>query len=62
VNLQTRQIIDVLADRKADTAATWMATHPEIQAGRVAIVELIMPRLQRQEPLKRSSARIASIS
>ncbi|HEX4203017.1 MAG TPA: ISL3 family transposase [Ktedonobacteraceae bacterium] len=31
VNLQTRQIIDVLADRKAETAAAWMAAHPEIQ-------------------------------
>lgn len=31
VNLQTRQIIDVLADRKAETAAAWMTSHPEIQ-------------------------------
>lgn len=31
VNLQTRQVIDVLADRKTDTSATWMATHPEIE-------------------------------
>ena len=31
VNLQTRQVIDVLADRKADTSATWMASHPEIR-------------------------------
>jgi transposase len=30
VNLQTRAIIDVLADRKAETAAAWMASHPEI--------------------------------
>ena len=30
VNLQTRQVIDVLADRKAETAAAWMASHPEI--------------------------------
>lgn len=31
VDLQTRQVIDVLADRKAETAATWMASHPEIK-------------------------------
>ncbi len=30
MNLQTRQIIDVLADRKAQSAAAWIATHPEI--------------------------------
>lgn len=31
VNLQTRQVIDVLPDRKAETSATWMASHSEIQ-------------------------------
>jgi hypothetical protein len=31
VNLQTRQVIDVLADCKTQTSATWMATHPEIE-------------------------------
>ncbi len=31
VNLQTRQIIDVLADRKTETSATWMTSHPEIR-------------------------------
>jgi transposase len=31
VNLQTRQVIDVLPDRKAETSATWMASHPEIR-------------------------------
>lgn len=30
VNLQTHAIIDVLTDRKAETAAAWMASHPEI--------------------------------
>jgi transposase len=30
VNLQTRQVIEILADRKAETAAAWMASHPEI--------------------------------
>jgi transposase len=31
VNLQTRQVIDMLADRNAETAAAWMAAHPEIE-------------------------------
>jgi len=31
VNLQTRQVIDVLADRKAETSATWMTSRPEIK-------------------------------
>jgi transposase len=31
VNLQTHQVIDVLADRKAETSTTWMASHLEIQ-------------------------------
>ncbi len=31
VNLQKRQVIDVLPDRKAETSATWMACHPEIE-------------------------------
>lgn len=31
VNLQTRQTIDLLADRKAESAAAWMAVHPEIE-------------------------------
>jgi transposase len=31
VNLQTRAVIDVLADRKAETSAAWMAAHPEIK-------------------------------
>ena len=30
VNLQTHAIIDLLTDRKAETAAAWMASHPEI--------------------------------
>ena len=33
VNLQTHQVIEVLADRKAETAATWRASHPEIELG-----------------------------
>ena len=51
VDLQTRQVIDVLADRKAETSATWMASHPEIKAGRVEIVEetmLLPPPLHRR--------------
>ncbi len=31
VNMQTHQVIDVLADRKAETSATWMASHREIK-------------------------------
>jgi transposase len=31
VNLQTHQVVEVLADRKAETTATWMASHPEIK-------------------------------
>ncbi len=31
VNMQTHQVIDLLADRKAETAATWIASHPEIE-------------------------------
>ncbi|EFH88057.1 ISL3 family transposase [Ktedonobacter racemifer] len=30
VDLDAHQIIDLLPDRQADTAAAWMATHPEI--------------------------------
>jgi transposase len=30
VDLDAHQIIDVLPDRQADTAAVWMAAHPEI--------------------------------
>lgn len=30
VNLQTHQVVEVLADRKAETSAAWMAAHPEI--------------------------------
>jgi transposase len=31
VDLQTHNVIDVLPDRTADTSASWMATHPEIE-------------------------------
>ncbi|HEY7122972.1 MAG TPA: transposase [Ktedonobacterales bacterium] len=31
VDLQTHQVLDVLPDRTADTAAAWMATHPEVE-------------------------------
>jgi len=30
VDLEAHQIIDILPDRQAETASTWMATHPEI--------------------------------
>jgi transposase len=31
VDMQTHQVIDVLSDRKVETSATWMASHPEIE-------------------------------
>ena len=31
VDLQNHQVLDVLPDRKAETAATWMKSHPEIR-------------------------------
>jgi transposase len=31
VDLQSHQVLDVLPDRKAETVATWMAAHPEIE-------------------------------
>jgi transposase len=31
VNMQTHQVVDVRASRKAETSATWMASHPEIE-------------------------------
>jgi transposase len=31
VNMQTHQVVDVLADRKAETSAAWMASHSEIE-------------------------------
>ena len=30
VNMQSHEVIDILPDRKAETSAAWMATHPEI--------------------------------
>src|SRR6266487_602993 len=30
VNMQSRKIIDLLPDRKAETASVWMSAHPEI--------------------------------
>jgi transposase len=31
VDLQTHQVLDVLADRTAETAAAWMVAHPELE-------------------------------
>ncbi len=31
VDLQTHEVLDVLPDRTADTSATWMAEHPELE-------------------------------
>jgi transposase len=32
VNLESRKVIDLLPDRKADTAAAWMRQHPDLMA------------------------------
>ncbi|GHO63934.1 transposase [Ktedonobacter sp. SOSP1-52] len=32
VNLETRRVVDLLPDRKADTSATWMRHHPDLMA------------------------------
>ncbi len=32
VNLESRRVVDLLADREADTSATWMRQHPDLQA------------------------------
>jgi hypothetical protein len=37
VDMQSHKVIDILPDRSAETAAAWIATHPEIEAGRVEI-------------------------
>jgi transposase len=34
VDLQTHKMLDVLPDRTAETSATWMAAHPELDIGR----------------------------
>lgn len=31
VDMQTHKVLDVLADRTAETSAAWMAAHPEIE-------------------------------
>ena len=55
VDMQRHKGSDVLPDRKAATSAAWMATHPEIEAGRVGTEEAIMH--QRQPlPLPRPSS------
>jgi len=55
VDMQRHKVLDVLPDRKAATSAAWMATHPEIEAGRVGTEEAIMH--QRQPlPLPRPSS------
>jgi transposase len=32
VNLESRRVVDLLADREADTSAAWMRQHPDLQA------------------------------
>jgi hypothetical protein len=54
VDMRSHKVIDVLPDRSAETSAAWMATHPEIETGRVEIVEGTMHQ-QRRLPLPRPS-------
>jgi len=42
VDMQSHQTIDLLPDRKKETAAAWMSAHPEIDAGRVEIAAATM--------------------
>src|SRR5260221_1915000 len=32
VNLESRRVVDLLADREADTSAAWMRQHPDLKA------------------------------
>ncbi len=54
VDLQSHQTIDLLPDRKKETAAAWMSMHPEMKAGRVGIVAATMPLLPEVSLLKLS--------
>jgi transposase len=61
VDLQSHQTIDLLPDRKKETAAAWMSMHPEIKAGRVGIAAATMPLRPPVALLKLSSAQTVSI-
>ena len=60
VDMQSHQTIDLLPDRKKETAAAWMSAHPEIDAGRVGIEEEIMQQEHVKGPRKRPKLLIGS--
>jgi transposase len=62
VDMCSHKVIDVLPDRSAATSAAWMATHPEIEAGRVEIEEGTMHQPQRLLLPRPSSVRTGFIS
>jgi transposase len=61
VDMQSHQTIDLLPDRKKETAAAWMSAHPEIDAGRVGIAAATMLLRQPVVLPKLSSVQIGSI-
>ena len=58
--MQSHQTIDLLPDRKKETAAAWMSAHPEIDAGRAGIAEEIMQQEHVKGPRKRPKLLIGS--
>jgi hypothetical protein len=60
VAMQSHQTIDLLPDRKKETAAAWMSAHPEIDAGRVGIAAATMLLRQPVVLPKPSSVRTGS--
>lgn len=60
VDMQSHQTIDLLPDRKKETAAAWMSAHPEIDAGRVGIAAATMLLRQPVVLPKPSSVRTGS--
>ena len=60
VDRQSHQTIDLLPDRKKETAAAWMSAHPEIDAGRVGIAAATLLLRQPVVLPKPSSVRTGS--
>ncbi|GAC1389767.1 MAG: hypothetical protein NVSMB38_05020 [Ktedonobacteraceae bacterium] len=60
VDMQSHQTIDLLPDRKKETAAAWMSAYPEIDAGRVEIAAATMLLRQPVVLPKLSSVRTGS--
>src|SRR6266487_4209408 len=60
VDMQSHQTIDLLPDRKKETAAAWMSAHPEIDEGRVGIAAATMLLRQPVVLPKPSSVRTGS--